>query len=137
MVLWYIFIVLPTPAILDFFFGGIHLSIAYQVFGILGAIFLPIYILGDIRYRNWFYPIIVHLDGLRVNSPNGQKILLWKEFEKMERISHPDWDYYQAISSGVRLTFSGGRILRIFQKIEGYDDLMREIKDKVRNIDDP
>ena len=132
MLLWYVFVVLPTPVVLQFFFGGIHLSIAYKVFGILGVIFLPIYIWGDIKYRDWFHPIIVQPDGLRINGPGGEKIFLWKDFEKMEPIAHPDWDYYQALSSGVRLTFSGGEVLRIFEKMKGYNDLMEEINEKAR-----
>nr|VFJ70662.1 MAG: hypothetical protein BECKFW1821B_GA0114236_11944 [Candidatus Kentron sp. FW] len=133
MVLFYVFLVLPSPVILHFIFGGeIHWSAIYKFLGFLGVISLPYYIWSDIRYRNWFYPIIVQPDGLMVYSPNRQGTLLWKEFEKMERISHPDWDYYQVISSGVRLTFPSGRILRIFEKLGGYDNLMGGIKNKVR-----
>ena len=43
MVFLYIFVVLPTPAILHFFFGGgIHLSAIYKAFGVIGIIFCPI-----------------------------------------------------------------------------------------------
>ena len=133
MVLLYIFMVLPSPAILYFLFGGeAHWLAIYKFLGVLGAISLPYYIWGDIKYRDWFHPIIVQPDGLRINGPGGEKIFLWKDFEKMEPIAHPDWDYYQALSSGVRLTFSGGEVLRIFEKMEGYNDLMEEINEKAR-----
>ena len=67
-----------------------------------------------------------------INGPSGEKILLWEDFEKMEPIFHPDWDYYQGLSRGTRLTFSDDQVLRIFEKLEGYDKLMEEIEHEIR-----